>query len=39
MVDEKVVEGGSCGDLDSCPQKPAYWIRPCSSSAASSLLD
>ena len=39
LVDEKVVEGGSCFGLESCPQRPGYWIRPCSSSAASSLPD
>ena len=32
------LEDGSCCALGSCPQRPACLIRPCSSSAASSLL-
>ena len=31
------LEDGSCCALGSCPQRPACLIRPCSSSAASSL--
>ena len=38
LVAVQVVEDDSCCALGSCPQKLAYWIRPCSSSAASSPL-
>ena len=39
LVVVRGVEDDFCDALGSCPQKPAYWIRPCSSSAASSPLD
>ena len=39
VVGEKVVEGGSCSDLESCPRRLACWIRLCSSSVESSLPD
>jgi hypothetical protein len=32
------LEDGSCCALGSYPRRPACWIRPCSSSAVSSLL-
>ena len=38
LVVELELEDGSCCALGSCPQKLSYWIQPCSSSAASSLL-
>ena len=38
LVVELELEDGSCCALGSCPQKLSYWIRPCSSSAASSPL-
>ena len=38
LVVELELEDGSCCALGSCPQRPAFLIRPYSSSVASSLL-
>ena len=39
LVVVQEVEDDFCGVLGSCPRKPACWIRPYASSAASSPLD
>ena len=38
LVAVQELEDDSCCALGSCPRKPACWILPCSSSAASSPL-